>query len=130
MGITLEGIVHLVHEKEQKTDTFAVREMILTVDPSSQYPAYITIQANNDKAVLFDGLQPGQKVTAHLNLNGRLYDDKKSGKQRSFNSLVCWKIDSDSQPASASTPLPASSPNLPPTVDVSSDDGSDDDLPF
>lgn len=130
MGITLEGIVHLVHEKEQKTDTFAVREMILTVDPSSQYPAYITIQANNDKASLFDGLKPGQKVTAHLNLNGRLYDDKKSGKQRSFNSLVCWKIDSDSHPA-ASTPPPASNTYMPPAVDISSDDGENpDDLPF
>ena len=127
MAITLEGVVHLVHEAEQKTDTFTVREMILTVDEASKYPAYITIQANNDKVSLFDGLQPGQQVTVHTNLNGRLYDDRKTGKQKSFNSLVCWKIDSESQPASASTP-PPSTPAMPPTVDISSDD--EDTLPF
>lgn len=140
MTITLDGQVHLVHETEQKTDTFSVREAIIVVDPSSQYPAYITIQANNDKASLFDGLQRGQQVRAHLNLNGRLYDDQKTGKQRSFNSLVCWKIELlSAQPVSTPPPTSgmtrdaynANPANQAPKAQAPSfdDDGSSD-LPF
>lgn len=140
MAITLEGQVHLVHETEQKTETFRVREMILTVDPASQYPAYITIQVNNDKETLFDGLQRGQNVRVHVNLNGRLYDDKKTGKQRSFNSIVAWKVDVLDQ---TSTPPPTSGmtrdaqqqaeakANAPKAQAPSFDDGEDDmGLPF
>lgn len=133
MSLTLEAEVYKVHETQQKTETFSVREAIVILDPSAKYPAYITIQATNNNTGLFDGLQKGQRVTVHLNINGRLYTDKQ-GQERSFTSLGCWKLETNGQapqPAvsPASTPPPPSTPAMPPTVDISSDDDPNE-LPF
>lgn len=120
-AIKLEGIVYKLGEtKEVGEKNFRVREMILEVEPESQYPIYVTIQGTGDKCDKMDDMAPGSTVTVHVNLRGRLYTDK-SGIEKSFNSFDLWKFEVNS-----SVPV-----EKPAKVDIMTPDPDEDlDLPF
>lgn len=120
-AIKLEGIVYKLGEtKEVGEKNFRVREMILEVEPESQYPIYATIQGAGDKCDKMDDMAPGSTVTVHVNLRGRLYKDK-SGIEKSFNSFDIWKFEVNS-----SVPV-----DKPAKVDIQTPDpAEDDDMPF
>lgn len=120
-AIKLEGIVYKLGDtKEVGEKNFRVREMILEVEPESQYPIYVTIQGTGDKCDKMDDMAVGSTVTVHVNLRGRLYKDK-SGIEKSFNSFDLWKFNVDSS-------VPVDKPGK---VDIQTPDpAEDDDLPF
>jgi hypothetical protein len=86
----LQGTIYKINETEQVTETFRKRSFILQT--AGQYPQYISIEFVKDKCELLDKYSVGQEVTVEINLNGRLYNDKKTGEEKSFNTIQAWKI--------------------------------------
>jgi len=86
MTIEIKGTVKVLNATEQVTDKFAKREVVVTIDETSNYPQHISIQANNDKISLLDSVVVGDSVTIVANLNGR------ESKGRYYNSLTIFKL--------------------------------------
>ena len=118
--LTLTGTVKAVMEIRQVSDSFKVREFVIT-DNSSQYPQHISFQLAQDKVDLITENLVGSDVTVTFNLRGREWTDPKTGNVRYFNSLDAWKIESQ---AAGNTPPAPSTP--PADFNVA----EDDDLPF
>lgn len=114
----ITGSVYHVGTTEQATEKLTKRELIVKDESNEKYPQLIKIEAINDRCKLFDGLQVGQNVTVHFNLNGREWINPKGVKQY-FNSLMAWKVEAGS----------VSSPEYVAPVDISNA-ADDDDLPF
>jgi ribosomal 30S subunit maturation factor RimM len=86
MTIEIKGTVKVLNATEQVTEKFAKREVVVTIDETSNYPQHISIQANNDKIALLDSVEVGDSVTIVANLNGR------ESKGRYYNSLTIFKL--------------------------------------
>ena len=89
MTIEIKGTVKELYETKQITEKFAQKEVVVTIDQTSNYPQHISIQANNDKISLLDSVEVGDSVTIVANLNG------KEAKGRYYNSLTIFKLNVD-----------------------------------
>lgn len=89
----LKGKVKRIGETEQVSEKFKKRELVITTEENPQYPQHISIQATQDKVVMFDNLLPGDEVTAHINIRGKEYE--KDGVVKYFNTLECWSLKTD-----------------------------------
>lgn len=120
-AIKLQGKVYkLGTTQEVGEKKFKVREMILEIEPDTQYPIYATIQGTGDKCEKMDDMVKGSEVTVHVNLRGRLYKNK-DGEEKSFNSFDLWKFEVNSS-------VPVEKPGK---VDIMTPDPDEsDDLPF
>lgn len=132
----IRGKVHEIGEVQQVTDTFRKRDLIVLYAENPQYPEYIRFEATQDRTTLFDALAVGDDVEVSFNLRGRPWTNKE-GITTYFNSLVAWRVNKIADPSAmqgSSTGAGVVGSNnpvdVPPPVDISSDDGKDDDLPF
>ena len=127
----IRGKVHEIGDVQQVTDTFKKRDLIVQYAENPQFVEYIRFEATQDRTSLFDNLSVGEDVEVSFNLRGRPWTNRE-GVTTYFNSLVAWRVN---KVAAASAEAPAAAynapaPSTPPTVDISADDGKDDDLPF
>ncbi len=128
----IRGKVHEIGEVQQVTDTFKKRDLIVQYAENPQFVEYIRFEATQDRTTLFDNLSVGDEVEVSFNLRGRPWTNR-DGVTSYFNSLVAWRVAKVTTETVTSGAQSASSPqafNAPPTVDISADDGKDDDLPF
>jgi ribosomal 30S subunit maturation factor RimM len=88
MTIEIKGTVKVLNQTEQVKEKFAKREVVITIDETSNYPQHISIQANNDKISLLDSVEVGDSVTIVANLNGKLAAS--NGKY--YNTLTIFKL--------------------------------------
>ena len=127
----IRGKVHEIGDVQQVTDTFKKRDLIVQYAENPQFVEYIRFEATQDRTSLFDNLSVGEDVEVSFNLRGRPWTNRE-GVTTYFNSLVAWRVNkvaaapAEAPTAGYSTPAPST----PPTVDISADDGKDDDLPF
>ena len=112
----IKGQVYHVGEIEQINDTFRKRVLIIEDNEKPDYVQYIKMEVKQDKVTLLDSLKLGQTVTAHININGRKYTDKK-GEEQVFVTLDCWRLDMDTQAQN-------------PPVDINTPAGEEMDMPF
>jgi len=122
----ITGKVHEVGQIQQVTDTFKKRDLVIQYAENPQFVEYIKFEATQDRVNIFDNLNPGDDVSVSFNLRGRPWTNK-DGITSYFNSLVAWRVNkgaAQAQPQSYNTPASA------PAVDISSNNGEDDDLPF
>jgi len=129
----IRGKVHEIGAVQQVTDTFKKRDLIVQYAENPQFVEYIRFEATQDRTAIFDNLNVGDEVEVAFNLRGRPWTNR-DGVTSYFNSLVAWrvaKVMTEQVPGGApqGTPAPQSF-NAPQTVDISADDGKDDDLPF
>ena len=120
--------MHEIGDVQQVTDTFKKRDLIVQYAENPQFVEYIRFEATQDRTALFDSLNVGDEVEVSFNLRGRPWTNK-DGVTSYFNSLVAWRV----AKVTAEPVKPGVSPqhtDVPPTVDISADDGKDDDLPF
>jgi translation initiation factor IF-3 len=89
---TIKGEVKVIKEVRQVSDTFKVREFVIT-DDSGQYPQIISFQSAQDKCDILNNFKVGDKVEVFFNLQGREWTSPK-GDVRVFNTLDAWKINS------------------------------------
>jgi single-strand DNA-binding protein len=72
---------------------FKSRKVWLTV-PDEKYPQVIEVEVQQSKVDMFDNIAVGAPVLCHINLRGREWTDPQ-GVVKVFNSLVCWRVESD-----------------------------------
>ncbi|MEC3879475.1 DUF3127 domain-containing protein [Parapedobacter sp. 10938] len=127
----IRGKVHEIGDVQQVTDTFKKRDLIVQYAENPQFVEYIRFEATQDRTSLFDSLNVGDEVEVSFNLRGRPWTNK-DGVTSYFNSLVAWRVAKvTAEPVQAGQPSGApQQAATPPTVDISADDGKDDDLPF
>lgn len=85
----LKGKVKHIGQTEQVSDKFKKRELVVTIEGT--YPQHISLQATQDKCVMFDGLLPGDEVTAKINIRGKEY--QKDGVTKYFNTIEVWNLE-------------------------------------
>lgn len=123
----LTGIVKVLNDTQQITDTFKKREFVVT-DNSSQYPQDIlfqAVQANTDK---LNDINVGDAITVSFNLRGREWTSPQ-GEVKYFNSLDAWNIVKQDQ-SSGAAPQGGSAPSTPSASPETQLEEGDDDLPF
>jgi|SRR5690606_24897230 len=128
----IRGKVHEIGEVQQVTDTFRKRDLIVEYAENPQFVEYIAFEATQDRTAIFDNLSIGDEVEVSFNLRGRPWTNRE-GVTKYFNSLVAWRVNKiTTTPVTAPPSAGAAAPHMPPppTIDISSDDGKDDDLPF
>lgn len=118
----IKAKVHEIGDVQQVTDTFKKRDLIVEYAENPQFVEYIRFEATQDRTSLFDNLNVGDEVEVSFNLRGRPWTNK-DGITTYFNSLVAWRVNRTGSAAPAVN-------QAPPTVDLSTGDGKDDDLPF
>lgn len=88
----IKGIVKLVGQTQQVTDSYRKRELVIITEPTSQYPQPILIEFGQDKCDLLNNVQVGMEITVHINLRGREWTNPQ-GELKHFNSIQGWKIE-------------------------------------
>ena len=95
----MTGILKVKREAKQATETFKVREFVLTY-PASQYPQHISFQLTQDRCALLDNVQEGEMIKVGFYVRGREWQSKE-GDFRYFNSLDVFKIEGAKEVASS-----------------------------
>ena len=88
--IEIKGIVYSIDDKQQISQKFAKREII--IETLEQYPQHLKIHFINDKCDILNMYKIGDSVAICINLRGRLFVDK-SNQRQCFNALEGWKIE-------------------------------------
>lgn len=120
----ITGILKVVYDTVQVSEKFRKREIVVTTEPTSQYPQHILIQLTQDKCDLVNDLQRfpiGAEVRVHINLRGREWNGPQGVKY--FNTIEAWRIEALSQPVQQTTPPVNETPTFTGSADA-------DDLPF
>ena len=123
------GIVKVIMETQQVSEKFKKREVILTVDPSSQYPQHVSFQFSQDKCSLLDSVRMGDELKVHFNLRGREWTSPKDNVTKYFNTLEAWRIEKVSGGGSPSSSSAAAAAPVESTEAFTAT-SQDDDLPF
>lgn len=121
---SITGVVKVIKETEQVTDTFKKREFVIT-DNSSSYPQDILFQLTQDRTGLIDDVKVNDIINVSFNLRGREWTSPQ-GEVRYFNSLDAWRVEKNQGAAPTPTNIPPASAESAETLI----DESDDDLPF
>ena len=74
---------------------FKSRKVWVTTEDNPDYPQTIEVEVHKDKVDMFNNISEGAPVTLHINLRGRTWTGT-DGIEKVFNSLVCWKVEADS----------------------------------
>lgn len=121
--LTATGILKVKNQEQQISEKFKKREFVLTVDPTSNYPQFVSFQLTQDKCGLLDQFNEGDEIKVNFNLRGREWRTKE-GELKYFNSLEAWKLES-SGTAQKSSPEPEESTDM-----TFSPSKEETDLPF
>ena len=109
----LTGSIKLINGTEVISEKFQKRSFVIVTD--EKYPQEIMIETTQDNVEMLDKFAEGETVTAHLNVRGRAWESPKDGTVKYFTTLQAWKIEADTNAASA------------PKAEAST---GEDDLPF
>jgi len=122
MSLVLEGTVKEIGDLIEK-GTFSKKEILLTIDESSQWPQDIPIDVINKSVSILDSVGVGDKISIDINLRGNEYNG------RHYPSINGWRLnvvtkgtgipaqDTVQDAVAADGPIPP-------------EDDSDDGLPF
>ena len=108
----LTGKVHEIGEKQQVSEKFAKRNLIVEYAENPSYPEYVQLELHQDKTALLDVLKVGDEVEVEFNMRGKPWTDK-TGKTSYFNSLVVWKITSKKKATQQKSNTPGEEDDLP-----------------
>lgn len=125
MSYELTGKIKVINEVKNISDTFKVREFVVTVDPDGKYPQHVAIQATNDKCDTLNTFTIGSDVTVYFNLRGREGKPDANGNVRYWNSLDMWRIEAAAPAGTTPTETPAAETPVPFNTE-----GQEDGLPF
>lgn len=112
--ITKQGVLIAIDDIITFDSGFTKREFVIKTTDDGDYPQDIKFELVKDKCSMIDKYNLGDKVTVHLNIRGREWNEKY------FVNLVAWKIEGATT-ATAAAATPAS---------VASETEVHDDIPF
>ena len=117
--MTIKGTIKRIGATQTVSDgKFSKRELILTT--TDQYPQIVSIELQQKSCSIADSLSVGQDIEAHINIRGREWTSPQ-GEVKVFNTIACWKIDSNPFTQTEDPKASYSKPSAPKT---------DSDLPF
>ena len=93
MTTEIKGQLKLVTEKQQVSDKFTKREIILLTDTDTQYPQPICIQLNQKIIDNIDQYQLGTFLKVYCNLKGKEWFNPNKNITQYFNTIEAWKIE-------------------------------------
>ncbi len=110
----IEGDVYLLNNKNQITEKFAKRNLV--IQTISQYNPHVSIDFINDKISLLDNIKQGDAVKIYVDVFSR---QSTKNPNQYFNNITGWKIELIH--SAIKTEQPAA---------VEQDNGIPDELPF
>ncbi len=121
------GKVEVVGEVQTFPSGFTKRELVLTDDDDIQtkYPNHIAFTFKKDNTALLNNVRPGQRAKVRFAIDGRVWQDPKTGKNKYFTDLTALKLELLEADGSSTEPMPEPA-DVPPDVRA----GDTDDLPF
>ena len=130
MAYELIGKIKLINPERQVSETFKVREFVVTIDADGNYPQDIQLQTTNDKCEALNAFTTGSDVKVAFNLRGREWTSPQ-GEVKYFNTLDAWRVEAataNSAPGAVPNQVPAN--QVPVTPPTPQGEGQGDDLPF
>ena len=88
----LNGTVKAVGEKNQVSEKFAKRDLVITDNTNDTYPQDISFQFTQDKCDLLNQLSVGQQVEVTFSIKGREWTSPQ-GEVRYFNTLDAFRVE-------------------------------------
>ena len=126
MALEVEGKLLKKFETVQITATFKKREFVLETE--GQYPQPVKFDLAQDRCVLLDNYQEGERIKVSFDLRGREWNGKY------FTDLSAWRLEraGGGAPTGSATPPSTSAPssNITPMQTPPAGNADDDDLPF
>lgn len=122
------GFLKAKKDTRQATETFRVREFVVTIEADSQYPQHISMQVTQDRCDLLDQFNEGDQLKVNFNLRGREWTAP-DGDIRYFNSIDAWRIEKV-EGASPAVSMNDAIGGMKTTDATSSNAEEEDDLPF
>lgn len=121
------GVVEKVLEMQTFASGFTKRDVVLTDDvgTESKWPNHIAFTFKKDSTVLLDGVREGQRAKIRFAIDGRAWNDPKTGKDRYFTDLTGLKLEILNADGTSTEPLPA-----PAEPDFADGGAEIDDMPF
>lgn len=121
------GVVEKVLEMQTFASGFTKRDLVMTDDVGTEtkWPNHIAFTFKKDQTSLLEGLREGQRAKIRFAIDGRVWNDPKTGKDRYFTDLTGLKVEVLNADGTSTEPLPA--PAEPDFVDGASEL---DDMPF
>lgn len=129
MSYQLTGKIKAIKEERQVSESFKIREFVVTIDGEGKYPQHIQLQTTNDKCESLNALTIGSDVTVSFNLRGREWTDTKNGEVKVFNTLEAWRVDVGSGAPQVGA-VPSQIPAAQQPVEFNPSAQGGDDLPF
>lgn len=84
-------VYHVGETKSVGAKGFKKRELVLRTGEDSKWPQLVAFEATGDTTSDLDGLNMGDAVTVHFDLNGREWSGPNGVKF--FTTLKAWKVD-------------------------------------
>ena len=121
------GVVEKVLETQTFASGFSKRDVVMTDDVGTEtkYPNHIAFTFKKDAASVLDTVREGQRAKIRFAVDGRAWDDPKSGKTRYFTDLTGLKLEILNADGSSTEPVPT-----PAEPDFPEDVNDVDDMPF
>ena len=108
--------------KEQTFNKFSKRTIVVCDDPESKYPNLLPFEAVGDTMKYLDKFKGGDKVKVDFFLNGRKWDNPKTGATQYFTTLRIASIFADGEGGEQEEEEHV--------VEEPQDDGDIDNMPF
>lgn len=121
------GVVEKVLDTQTFASGFSKRDIVLTDDvgEQSKWPNHIAFTFKKDSASVLDGVKEGQRAKIRFAIDGRVWNNPKTGKDQYFTDLTGLKLEVLNADGSSTEPVPA-----PAEPDIPADAGDVDDMPF
>ena len=121
------GVIEKVLDTQTFQSGFTKRDVVMTDDvgTESKWPNHIAFTFKKDATSILDTVSPGQRAKIRFAIDGRVWNDPKSGRDRYFTDLTGLKLEVLNADGSSTEPVPAPAE---PDFDVQADDL--DEMPF
>jgi len=84
------GRLKVKFDIQKVSDKFQKRDIVVTIDETTQYPQHISFQLNQSKCEDVNNIIVGEVVKVSYNLQGREWNGPQGVKY--FNTLEAWQI--------------------------------------
>ena len=119
------GTVRKVCDLQTFASGFTKRDLVVEEEKDSQWPNPVAFTFKKDNTALLNNVQKGQRAKVRFAIDGRVWQDPKTGKNRYFTDLTALKLELLDGDGSSTEPMPEPA-EVPPDVLA----GDTDDLPF
>jgi len=121
------GVVEKVLDEVSFASGFKKRDVVLTDDvgQETKWPNHIAFTFKKDATSVLEGVHEGQRAKIRFVIDGRVWNDPKTGKDKYFTDLTGLKLEVLNSDGSSTEPVPA-----PAEPDIPADAGEVDDMPF